>query len=71
MFSVAESELVALFVTSKTMVPMRQTLIEKGCSQPLSLVKMENSTAVGVVNKTVIPKQTNFHGHTFLLFELA
>ena len=58
MSSAAEAELAALFMTAKEMVPLRQTLIEMGWPQPKTPVQVDNSTAVGVTNRTIVPKQT-------------
>jgi hypothetical protein len=55
MASVAESELAALFVTAKEMIPQRQTLISMGWPQPKSPVETDNSTTAGVTNKTIVP----------------
>ncbi len=45
---VAESELAALFITAREMIPHRQTLIAIGWSQPNSPIQTDNSIAVGV-----------------------
>ena len=58
MSSAAEAELAALFIAAKKMVPLRQTLIEMGWPQTKSPLQTDNSTAVGVTNKTIVPKQT-------------
>ena len=55
MASAAEAELAALFITAKEMVPLRQTLKEMGWPQPPSPVQTDNSTAVGVINNTIVP----------------
>jgi hypothetical protein len=52
MASAAESELAALFVTAREMIPHRQTLIAMGWPQPKTPIQTDNSTAVGVTNKT-------------------
>ena len=57
MSSAAESELGALFITAKEMIPMRQSLIEMGWPQPPSPIQTDNSTAVGVVNNTIVPRR--------------
>ncbi len=53
----AEAELAALFIAACEMVPYRQTLINIGWPQPHSPVKTNNSTAIGVTNKTIIVKR--------------
>jgi hypothetical protein len=55
MASAAESELAALFVTAREMIPHRQTLITMGWQQPKSPIQTDNSTAAGVTNKTIVP----------------
>ena len=47
----------ALFITAKQMVPLRQILIKMGWPQAKSPIQTDNSTAVGVTNKTIVPKQ--------------
>jgi hypothetical protein len=55
MASAAKSELVALFVMAREMIPRQQTLITMGWSQPKSPIQTDNSTAAGVTNKTIVP----------------
>ncbi len=50
-----KSELAALFVTAREMIPQRQTLISMGWPQPKSPVQTDNSTTAGVTNKTIFP----------------
>ena len=57
MSSAAEAELAALFITAKELVPIRQTLVEMGWPQPKTPIQTDNSTAVGVVNKTIIQRK--------------
>jgi hypothetical protein len=54
----AEVELAALFIAARKMVPHWQTLINMGWPQPRSPIQTDNSTAVGVTNKTVLPKRS-------------
>ena len=54
MASAAEAELGALFITAKKVLPICQTLIEMGWPQPPIPVQTDNTTAVGVVNKTLV-----------------
>ena len=58
MSSVAESKLVALFVTAKNMVSLHQSLIEMGWPQPKSSIQTDNSTGVGVTNNIIVSKST-------------
>jgi hypothetical protein len=51
----AKSELAALFITAQEMIPYHQTLITIGWPQPKSPIQMDNSTAAGVTNKTIVP----------------
>jgi hypothetical protein len=57
MASTAESELAALFVTAREMIHYRQILTSMGWPQPKSPIQMDNSTATGVTNKTIVPRQ--------------
>jgi hypothetical protein len=64
MASAAKSELAALFVTAREMIPRRQTLISMGWPQSKSPIQTDNSTAAGVTNKTIVPcqaKMMNMH----------
>jgi hypothetical protein len=58
MSSAAKAELGALYTTTKHMVPLRQTLIKMGLPQPCMPIQMDNSTAVGVTNLTIVPGKT-------------
>ena len=57
MASAAKSELAALFVTAREMIPHRQTRIAMGWPQPKTPIQTDNSTAVGVTNKTIVPRR--------------
>ena len=57
MCSASEAELGAMFITAQDMVAMRQTLQEMKWSQPKSPLQMDNSTAAGVVNNTIVQKK--------------
>ena len=58
MASAAESELAALFITAREMIPHRQTLIDMGWPQPKSpLHQTDNSSASGVINNTIVPRR--------------
>jgi hypothetical protein len=57
MASAAESELAALFVTAREMIPHRQILIAMGWPQAKTPIQTDNSTAVGVTNKTIVPRR--------------
>jgi hypothetical protein len=58
MASDAEAELAALFIVAQEMIPLRQTLIDMGWPQPCSPIQTDKLTAVGVTNKTIVPKQS-------------
>ena len=58
MASTAEAEMVALYITEKNMIPLRNTLIEMGWSQPQLPIQIDNLTAVGFANKTIVNKAT-------------
>jgi hypothetical protein len=58
MASAAESELAALFITAREMIPHRQTLIDMGWPQPKSPIQTDNSTAVGGTNNTIVPRRS-------------
>ena len=54
MSSAAEYELAGLYICAKEMVPIHQSLIEMGWPQPRSPIQCDNSTEIGVANKTII-----------------
>jgi hypothetical protein len=56
MASAAKSELAALFVTAREMIPHRQTLISMGWPQPKSPIQTDNLSATCVTNKTIVPR---------------
>ena len=57
MASASKSELAALFYGCKEAIPLRNALQEMGHPQPgPSPVTMDNSTALGLTMKTMIPK---------------
>jgi hypothetical protein len=58
MASAAKSELAALFITAREMIPHCQTLIDMGWPQPKSPIQTNNSTAAGVVNNTIVPRRS-------------
>jgi hypothetical protein len=55
MGSAAESELTAFFVMAREKIPHRQTPISIGWPQPKKSIQIDNSTAAGVTNKTIVP----------------
>ena len=58
MSSAAEAELGAIFINCRKAIHARHTLIEMGHPQPLMPVKMDNTTALGVVKNTIAPRRT-------------
>ena len=61
MASVAEAEYGALFLNGQAAVPIRTTLIEMHHPQPPAPIQVDNSTAVGIANRSIknknAPKQ--------------
>jgi hypothetical protein len=57
MASAAGSELAALFVTAREMIPHRQSFISMGWPQPKSPIQTDNSTTAGFINKTIVPRR--------------
>jgi hypothetical protein len=55
MTSAAKTELAALFITAQEIISHCQILIAIGWPQPKSPIQMDNSTAAGVTNKTIVP----------------
>ena len=55
MASAAESELAALFVTAREIIPRRQILIAMGWPQAKTPIQTDNSTTIGVTSKTIVP----------------
>jgi hypothetical protein len=58
MCSAAKAKLGALYTTAKEMAPLHQTLIKMGWLQPRMPIQMDNSTAIGVTNLTIVPRKT-------------
>ena len=58
MASAAEAEMAELYITAKNMVPLRNTLIEMGWTQPQTPIQTDNSTAVGLTNIIIVNKAT-------------
>jgi hypothetical protein len=52
-----KSELAALFIMARKMIPHRQTLISVGWHQPKIPIQTDISTAVGVTNGTIVPRR--------------
>ena len=58
MASAAESEVGALFYNTRNVLPVRVTLQELGHLQPPTPIKTDNTTALGVVAKTIKIRRT-------------
>ena len=56
MSSAAEAKISGLFICAKAMVPLQNTRMEMGWPQPPSPVQYDNSTVIGVTNKTMVKK---------------
>jgi hypothetical protein len=54
--STTEAELVGLYICAKEMVPLRNSLVEMGWPQPKSPIQTDNTTALGIANKTIITR---------------
>jgi hypothetical protein len=55
--SALEAEMGALYIVAQEMVPLRNMLNEIGWKQPRSPIQINNSTATGCVNKTIVIKR--------------
>jgi hypothetical protein len=58
MSSAAEAELGVLYLNAREAVYLRQILTEMGHPQPRTPIQTDNSTAEGVINNKIQPKQT-------------
>ena len=56
--STAESEIAEIFHNGQEAAVLRTTLLKMKHPQPPTSIKMDNSTASGIANKTVIPRKT-------------
>ena len=56
LWSAAESEIGAGYMTNQESVPMRTCLVEMGHPQPPTFIQVDNATAVGFANKTIKQK---------------
>ena len=53
MASEVEAEYDALFLNAQSAIPIRTTLIEMHHPQPPTSIQVDNSTAVGISNKSI------------------
>jgi hypothetical protein len=58
MSSAAEAELGALYINAKEAVYLGQILNKMGHPQPKTPIQTDNTTAEGVINNKIQPKQT-------------
>ena len=58
MVSAAEEEYVALFLNGRAAVPIRTTLIKMHHPQPPTPIQVDNSTAMGIANKSIKQKRS-------------
>ena len=58
MSSASESELGALYLNARKGIEIRTILNEMGHPQPATRIQTDNSTAEGIINSRVQPKQT-------------
>ena len=58
MSSVAEAEIIAVYMLAQDLVPLRLCLEELGHTQPPTPIKTDNSTAVGIGNNTTKQKRS-------------
>ena len=63
--SASESEVAALFYNCKAAIPLRIALQEMGHPQPSTPVITDNSTAEGLINRTMIPKRAKSYDLRF------
>ena len=54
MTSAAEAEIVALYITDRKMVSLRNKFIEMGWPQAKTPIQTDNSKAVGFTNRTIV-----------------
>ena len=57
MSSASETELGAMLITAQEMVAMRQTLQEMKWPHPKPPLQIDNSSAAGMVNNTIVPRK--------------
>ncbi len=63
--SASETETAALFLNCKAAIPLRIALEEMGHPQQKAPVITDNSSAEGLINKTMIPKRAKAHDMIF------
>eukprot|EP00804_Cyclotella_cryptica_P008961 CCRYP_012064-RG/>CCRYP_012064-RG protein AED:0.38 eAED:0.38 QI:0/0/0/1/0/0/2/0/352 len=72
MSSAAEAELSALYINAREALPQQHLLNELGHPKPCTPIKIDNSTALGVVTKIIQPKRSkamDMHFHWLRCFD--
>ena len=59
MSSAAKDQLGGLYINCREAIPARHALIAMGHHQSPTPVQTNNTTALGIVNKTIAPRRTN------------
>ena len=65
MTSASEAETAALFYNCKSVIPLRISLEEMVHSQPKTPVATDNTTAQGLITRTMIPKRAKSYDMIF------
>ena len=65
MTSASEAEVAALFYNCKAAIPLRISLEEIGHSQPKTPAVTNNTTAHGLISRTIIPKREKSYDMRF------
>ena len=69
MSSASEAETAAIFYNFKAALPMRVSLEEMGHEQPKTPVTIDNTTAHGIIKKTMITKRAKSYNMRFNLLK--
>ena len=69
MGSAAEAEVGGLYMNTLALSPMRTTLEELNHPQPPTLIQTDNSTADGIMNKTIKQRQSKAMDKRFYLLQ--
>ena len=65
MSSASEAETAAIFYNCKAALPLRVSLEEMGHEQKKTPIIKDNTTACGLIKKTMIPKRAKFYDMSF------
>ena len=58
--TISQIIIAGLYICAKEMVPLHNSLVNMGWPQPKSPIQTDNTTALGVANKTIITKKMKF-----------